>query len=51
LASRLRHRAAAGVVSLEHIRRLLGHASITTSRCGHLDLDDLTVAINHTFDE
>ena len=53
---RWRHAYATGLlragVSLEHIKRLLGHASITTtSRYLHLDLDDLTTAVNHTFDE
>ena len=39
------------IVSLEHVRRLLGHASITTtSRYQHLDVDDLTTAIKRTFD-
>jgi len=46
---RWRHAYATGLlragVSLEHIKRLLGHASITTiSRYLHLDLDDLTTA-------
>lgn len=52
---RWRHAYATGLLraglSLEHIKRLLGHASITTSRYLHLDLDDLAIAVNHTFDQ
>lgn len=37
-------------VSLEHVRKLMGHASITTTaRYIHLDNDDLATAVNNIF--
>ena len=51
---RWRHHYATGLikagVSLEHVRKLMGHASITTTaRYIHLDNNDLATAVNNTF--